>query len=397
MKVYQVDNGIHIKSWCLDPDDKTLEQCKNAARLPFVSKHISLMPDAHFGYGIPIGGVVATEKVIVPNLCGVDIGCGVAALRTSLKVLDKETIKKIFGGSKEYKGGIRTYVPVGFNHHSKAQDESLLPSTDNINSDSAPIVNREIFSALKQIGTLGGGNHFIELQKGNDGFVWIMIHSGSRNLGFRVANHYNKIATELNAKWYSSVPEKHGLAFLPLDSEEGQCYLTEMNFCVDFALANREAMLTQVKRAISEIVSDVTFGTTINIAHNYAAMENHYNQNVMVHRKGATRAYQGQLGIIPGSQGTCSYIVSGKGNTESFQSCSHGAGRRLGRKEACRSLNLEEEIEKLDRLGIVHGLRTKADLEEAAGAYKNIDEVMINQEDLVDIQVQLIPLAVIKG
>ena len=222
---------------------------------------------------------------------------------------------------------------------------------------STGVVASEFKHALHQLGTLGGGNHFIEIQKGDDGFIWLMIHSGSRNLGFKVAKHYNDLAIKLNKKWHTSVPADWQLAFLPLDSIEGQFYMNEMQYCVDFALANRALMTERVKECIANVVGDVEFDDMINIAHNYAAMENHFNTNVMVHRKGATRAYSNQPGIIPGSQGTASYIVQGKGELESFMSCSHGAGRKMGRKQAQRELDFEEQKKILDALA-----RTRNDL-----------------------------------
>lgn len=393
-----VQQRVPIKLWLEDIEDGAMAQVMNLANLPFAFHHVAIMPDSHQGYGMPIGGVLATHGVVIPNAVGVDIGCGMCALKTSLQELDKEQIKKIFGGSKENQGGIRSCVPVGFNHQSKKQDESLMPMTlDAIQEIGMPIVERQYESALKQIGTLGGGNHFIELQKGSDGFIWIMIHSGSRNLGKQVADYYNKIAVALNEKYYSSVEIKWELAFLPLGTDEGIKYLEEMKYCVDFALANRSLMMDKIKACIYEVCNEVTFGELINIAHNYAAMEHHFDKDVMIHRKGATLAREGTVGIIPGSQGTKSYIVKGLGNPESFMSCSHGAGRKMGRKEAIRSLNLEEEIKRMNDQGIVHGLRTAQDLDEAAGAYKDIGEVMENQKDLVDILVELSPLAVIKG
>jgi len=286
MKVIEGER-VPIKMWLDDIEDGALEQVENLARLPFAFKHIAIMPDAHQGYGMPIGGVMATEGVIIPNCIGVDIGCGMCAVRTSLPELDKDSIKTIFGGSKENQGGIRSSVPVGRDRHSKKQDETLMPT---MIADSE-IVEREYENALKQIGTLGGGNHFIEIQKGDDGRIWIMIHSGSRNIGYKVAGHYNKIADAMNAKWQSSVPKKWELAFLPFDSEEGYAYRKEMEYCVEFALANRGLMMQRVQEAIMDVDSTVEFDEPINIAHNYAAMENHFGRNVMVHRKGATRAW----------------------------------------------------------------------------------------------------------
>lgn len=382
-----------IKLWLEGIEDGALAQAKNLANLPFVFKHIAIMPDAHRGYGMPIGAVMATQGVIVPNAVGVDIGCGMCAVRTSLQDLDQASIKKIMGGSAENKGGIRGRVPVGFNHHSKKQDEVWMPEPN----DDTPIVKSQYNSAVKQVGTLGGGNHFIEIQKGSDGCIWLMIHSGSRNIGYQVAKHYNDLAVELNGKWFSQIPREWELAFLPSDSQEGKTYQAEMQYCVDFALSNRRLMMERTKDAVSAICPDAQYDGLINIAHNYAAMEHHFGADVMVHRKGATKAQEGQLGIIPGSQGSASYIVRGLGNRESFESCSHGAGRKMGRKQAQRELNLEAEKKRLDDLGVIHAIRNKRDLDEAAGAYKDIAAVMANQADLVQIEVGLRPLAVIKG
>ncbi|MFO7978639.1 MAG: RtcB family protein, partial [Bacteroidales bacterium] len=261
-----------------------------------------------------------------------------------------------------------------------------------------PVVAREYESATHQVGTLGGGNHFIEVHKGSDGLLWIMVHSGSRNIGKQVADHYNRLAIRLNEEWKSPVPRSVQLAYLDVDGDEGRQYLSEMQYCIDFAFASRRLMMKNILD-----VFEGTFGSRfraapmINIAHNYAAAETHFDTPVMVHRKGATHAGKGVTGIIPGSQGTKSYIVRGKGNPESFQSCSHGAGRVMGRKQAIRTLNLKEEIKRLDDQGVIHAIRNDRDLDEAASAYKDIGQVMKNQDDLVDILVELQPLAVIKG
>ena len=383
-----------IKMWLENIEEGALEQAKNLANLPFVFKHIAIMPDSHQGYGMPIGGVLATKNVIIPNAVGVDIGCGMCAVKTSLTDIDTETLKKIMGE-------IRKQIPVGFNHQKEAQDENLMPSISPLTAWNTIIMQQEYPKQLYQLGTLGGGNHFIEIQKGSDGYIWIMIHSGSRNLGKQVADHYNKLAVKLNEKWYSQVLKEWELAFLPINSEEGQAYIREMNYCVEFALANRKLMMDRILRIFKYFFEGEIDGFAsepmINIAHNYARMENHFGENVMVHRKGATLATKDTIGIIPGSQGTKSYIVRGKGNQESFMSCSHGAGRKMSRTKAENELNLEEEIKKLDDQNILHAIRGKKDLDEASGAYKPIDEVMKNQEDLVEILVELTPLGVIKG
>jgi tRNA-splicing ligase RtcB len=379
---------IVIKSWCNDPEENALAQARNLANLPFAFRQVCLMPDTHEGYGMPIGGVIATQGAVIPNAVGVDIGCGMLAVRTSLEEFDLSALKRIVGI-------MRRTIPVGFDHHKEAQDEYLMPPLD----DPAlyPEVSRQYRSACKQIGTLGGGNHFIEVQKGSDGHIWFMIHSGSRNIGLKVASRHNRIAVDLNERWHVAVPKKWELAFLPVESEEASEYLREMRYCLEFALANRQLMASRVRDAFRDEFPEVTFGEAINIHHNYASMENHFGQIVLVHRKGATSAREGEMGIIPGSQGTASYIVRGKGNPDSFMSCSHGAGRRMGRQAAVRNLDLEAEKKALEEKGILHALRGKKDLEEAAGAYKDIDVVMEEQRDLVDIIVRLEPLAVIKG
>lgn len=382
---------IPIKLWLDDIEEGALQQAKNLANLPFAFHHIAIMADAHFGYGMPIGGILATEGVVIPNAVGVDIGCGVCAIQTTLTDISQQTLKKILGA-------IRTTIPVGFKHHKRRQNNQYMPKTPDGNGfDDLVIVAKEFDKACSQVGTLGGGNHFIEIQKGSDGKIWIMIHSGSRNLGYQVANHYNKVATKLNRKWKSPIEPKWQLAYLPLTSEKGALYMKEMQFCVNFALANRLHMLERIEEIFLTFCSRVSFQEPINIAHNYAAKENHFNKEVIVHRKGATRATADERGIIPGSQGTSSFIVSGKGNRESFCSCSHGAGRKLGRKQAQRSLDLRSEIARLDKQNILHSIRSKRDLDEAVGAYKNIEKVLENQYDLVDILVKLRPLAVIKG
>ena len=383
-----------IKLWLNNIEEGALLQLKNLANLPFLYKWVCAMPDCHLGYGMPIGGVIATKNVIIPNAVGVDIGCGMCAVKTSLKVIDiQSNIKTIMGE-------IRKVIPVGFNHNEKEQDNSLMPEIDSRRD--MKIVGNQYSSALKQIGTLGGGNHFIEIQKDEENNIWIMIHSGSRNLGYKVAEYYNNIAKKLNKKWYSSVPVNYDLAFLPIESQEAKDYIKEMNYCVEFALANRRLMMKKIMNVFYNVLKmkdpvNPLFEPMINIAHNYAQFESHFNENVIIHRKGATLARKDTIGIIPGSQGTHSYIVKGLGNSESFNSCSHGAGRRLGRNQARRELKLKEQQEKLNKKGIIHSIRNEKDLDEAPDAYKNIEIVMENQSDLVEIITELTPLAVIKG
>ena len=372
---------LPIKLWLSDIEDGALAQARNLANLPFAYKWIAIMPDSHQGYGMPIGGVMATEGVIVPNAVGVDIGCGMVATRFDLKRIDTDTIKNIMGK-------IRQSIPVGFNH----QKENQIWDGFDIAPD-IKIIQQELTSARKQLGTLGGGNHFVEIQQGDDGFVWVMLHSGSRNFGLKTANEYHNKAKKLCERWQSDIPHQD-LSFLPIETEEGKEYFTAMKYCLDFAQKNRDLMMERIIDILHEETGSEHF-EPINIHHNYAAFEHHYGKDVLVHRKGATKATTGLKGIIPGSMGTSSYIVEGLGNPESFMSCSHGAGRAMGRKEAKNKLSLEEEQEKMR--GIVHGLRTAKELDEAPGAYKDIDAVMENQKDLVKIVVKLKPLGVIKG
>ena len=380
MKVIDTER-IPIKLWLEDIEPGALAQARNLANLPFAYRWVAIMPDSHQGYGMPIGGVLATEQVIVPNAVGVDIGCGMNAVRTSLKEIDTDTLKAILGK-------VRAAIPVGFSHQKDNQEWAGFDEAPDL-----PIIQQELASSRKQLGTLGGGNHFIEIQKGDDGYVWLMIHSGSRNFGLKTADVYHKMAKQLCERWKSDLPDKD-LAFLPMDTPEGEAYFQAMNFCLRFAQANRSLMMSRLSQILTEVTGAVV-EDEVNIHHNYAALEHHYGKNVLVHRKGATKATAGLAGIIPGSMGTSSYIVEGLGNPESFMSCSHGAGRKMGRKEATRVLNLADEQKKME--GIVHGLRSVSELEEAPGAYKDIDQVMENQKDLVQIKVRLRPLAVIKG
>ncbi|MGB4627071.1 MAG: RtcB family protein, partial [Erysipelotrichaceae bacterium] len=243
---------IPIKLWLDEIDENTLRQAKNLANLPFAFKHVCLMPDAHSGYGMPIGGVMAADGVIVPNAVGVDIGCGMCAVKTDLKF--SSNIKRKLESILE---DIRRKVPVGFKHHKRAQDEDLMPKAYDI--DNMEVVRAEYKSALKQIGTLGGGNHFIEIQKDRENMVWLMIHSGSRNIGKQVADYYNRIAKNLNQQWNSPVPPKADLAYLPFTIEEAHRYFEEMNYCVDFALSNRKLMLTRVQEVMFDYFPNLAY------------------------------------------------------------------------------------------------------------------------------------------
>ena len=387
----KIINNRPVKIWTGEVEESAMEQIVNLTKLPFLYHHLAIMPDVHAGMGMPIGGVLATVDAVIPNAVGVDIGCGMCAVKTSWRVeeISLDVLRK------KIMRGIRKAIPLGKEHHKKAQDENFMPQGHDI--DSMTVVSRQYISATKQVGTLGGGNHFIELQRDEEGTLWVMIHSGSRNLGKQVGDYYNRFAATLNERWHSVVNPELRLAFLPLKNKEFNDYWAEMQYCVDFALSNRRLMMERIKEVLADALPGIEFEPMINIAHNYAAWEHHYGKNVIVHRKGATLAREGVVGIIPGSQGTASYIVEGLGNPESFCSCSHGAGRVMSRTKAVQSLSLQDEIKRLDDQGIVHAIRTVHDLEEAAGAYKDIEQVINNELDLVRIVTRLLPIAVIKG
>lgn len=384
-------NGTPVKMWANMCDATAWQQISNLYSLPFVFRHLALMPDLHGGKGMPIGTVLATKDVVIPNAVGVDIGCGMCAVKTNIKVetIEQEVLRK------KIMRGIRKQIPLGMEHHKEAQEEKYMPANHDV--DSMTIVKRQYVSATKQVGTLGGGNHFIELQRDDEGWLWIMIHSGSRNLGKQVCDYYSRVAMILNERYFSSVKPELNLPFLPLKTKEFNEYWSEMQYCIDFGLCNRKLIMQRIEEVISDAIPNVEFEPMINIAHNYAAWETHFDEECIVHRKGATSAKMGEIGIIPGSQGTSSYIVEGLGNPLSFMSCSHGAGRVMSRTEAVKSLYLAEEIQKLDEKGIVHAIRCQEDLEEASSAYKNIEKVIEQEADLVKIKTHLFPVAVIKG
>ena len=390
MEVKMINNRP-VKIWTDNVEESAMRQIENLTTLPFLFHHLSIMPDVHAGMGMPIGGVLACKDAVIPNAVGVDIGCGMCAVKTNWKVSDIPTDVL----RKQIMRGIRKRIPLGMDHHKEAQDEKYLPTGHDI--DKMEIVKRRQASITKEVGTLGGGNHFIELQKDEDDNLWIMIHSGSRNLGKQVGDYYNKIAATLNERWHSVVPADIRLPFLARGSKEFEMYWNEMKYCVDFALCNRKLMMERIEEVIADSLSGIDFEPMINIAHNYAAFEHHFGENVIVHRKGATLAREGVIGIIPGSQGTASYIVEGLGNPDSFCSCSHGAGRLMSRTMAIKTLDMQQEVAQLEAKGIVHAIRSQEDMQEATGAYKDIETVIANEADLVKVLTRLLPIAVIKG
>ena len=390
---------VPLKSWCSDVETEAMNQAEDLARHPSVFRHVALMPDCHPGYGMPIGGVIACTEDIIPNAVGVDIGCGMGAVRTSISAGDTDRSRL-----RELVTKIKETIPCGEGNSHRGNQ-----SWDHPDEKIDDFMDRGWFSshvkdlAGKNLGTLGGGNHFIEVQAGDDGRVWLMIHSGSRHLGNIIARYYNSLALSLNTRWNALIPSKD-LAFLPVASAEGKNYIHDMNFALAYARENRRQIMDRFMTAFSHVFSNAVFEKPVNIHHNYAALENHFGRNVWVHRKGATSARQNETGIIPGSMGTPSYIVEGLGNPESFMSCSHGAGRVMGRKQASRSLTPQECDKAMG--DVVYNRWNKIrrgkgqgeyDLGEAPQAYKNIEDVIQSELDLIRPLVKLRPLAVVKG
>lgn len=393
-------------------DANCLEQALNLADLPFIHKWVTLMPDTHMGYGMPIGGVIAARGVLIPNAVGVDIGCGMAFLRTNIPV---ELIRQCTSSQgplvKVISSNILRDIPVGFSHHKEPQKSACLdgliaPGSDFTREmDKHPQLAGSCFpSAFKQLGTLGGGNHFIELQEDEEGRLCVMLHSGSRNVGKQVCDYFNKLARSLNKRWSTRVPPGHQLAFLPVDDEAGQSYLRWMEMSLTFARENRQAMKDTVKSILFNLVerhtgfNNIQVDMEINAHHNYAALETHYGENVWVHRKGAIRVQKDELGIVPGAMGRASYIVKGLGNPESFCSCSHGAGRRMGRKKALSTYTSQEVLQELADQEVTLATRSMKDIaDESPLVYKDIEDVIKQESDLAVPVLKLQTVAVVKG
>lgn len=409
MFVINETNALPVKAWQSDAaalDAKCLEQAAHLARLPFAQKWIALMPDAHAGMGMPIGGVIACENAVIPNAVGADIGCGMGFVETGIPVsLLRETLTGSGDLVRMICGNILRTVPTGFAHHKTPQPSAVLDRAKEemqVYETDAELLP-QIDEAYFQTGTLGGGNHFIELQEDENGQCCIMLHSGSRHFGNLVGQYFNKIAAALNEKWHSAVDPAWKLAFLPADTGEGQRYLRWMQLCMDFAYENRAAMLSKVQEIFCEAVTRYTdavpqFTEPINCHHNYAAIENHFGKNLYVHRKGAIRAREGELAIIPGAMGSYSYIVRGKGNPESFCSSSHGAGRRYSRTSAMQQFPAQDVMTDLSDKNVVLAKHNHADVaEEARFAYKDIDQVMAEQSALTEPVKRLFTVGVVKG
>ncbi len=410
MYVHYNDNTrFPIKIWLGDKDaieDTSLEQAEHLANLPFIHKWVCLMPDTHTGKGMPIGGVIATKGVVIPNAVGVDIGCGMNFIDTNIKVND---IKDIQTGNgtiiQAIINGFMRDIPVNTARHKLPQKSEVLDRAKEefdkyeANAELLPLIEDGYY----QVGTLGGGNHFVELQVDEDGYLCIMLHSGSRHLGKAICDDFHNKARELNNRYYSQVPEEWRLAFLPVDSIEGKQYINWMQLAMDYAFENRKAMMDMACKVVCDVIKkhtnlNVEFGMQVNCHHNYATLENHFGENVWVHRKGANRARVGDLSVIPGAMGSYSYVVEGKGNPESFCSSSHGAGRAYSRSKARAEFTTEEVMVDLKNQGVVLGKSKKNDVaEECRFAYKDIDVVMEDQADLVTPIRKLKTIGVLKG
>ena len=401
-KKYSVNNptkkippteGIPIILFVDDLEEGAKEQADWCSRLPNAFHHIALMPDAHQGFAMPVGGVMALDGAVMPNAVGVDIGCGMIAARTSL---DYQWVQKDL---EKIAFEVLNRIPVGFDKHPDPQEGETVnvaqakASRKKQLKEQIPVVMEHAEEIPYQLGTLGGGNHFIEFQKDEEKNLWVMLHSGSRNIGLKIANAYHSIAKQ----YCKSLGFPSDYAFLTLDLPEAQQYLNEMEWAMDFAAENRRHMIDVVFQILSEIHGKPVKKTfEVQTHHNYASWETHFGEEVLVHRKGAVRAEKGEYVIIPGSMGTASYIGTGKGYDDAFHSCSHGAGRKKGRKQAQKEISMRE-FEKEIHDVIVATPKIHRILDEAPSAYKNIESVMEQQKDLVDIAYRLEPLAVVKG
>ena len=409
MFVIYENTKFPIKIWQKDRsliEESCLEQAANLANLPFIHKWVCLMPDTHTGKGMPIGGVIAAKGVIIPNAVGSDIGCGMNFIDTNIRM---EEIREIQTGNgsviQTIIGNLMRNIPVGVKRYREPQHSKVLTTAqENMdlyekNTELVPLIEDGFY----QIGTLGGGNHFVELQEDEEGYLCIMLHSGSRHLGKSICDYFHQLAREVNGKYYSMVTDEMRLAFLPTDTELGKQYINWMKLALDYAYENRMRMMEIACRVVKEVIEKntsltVEFGKQINCHHNYAAIENHYGENVWVHRKGATRAREGEIAVIPGAMGSYSYVVRGKGNKESFCSSSHGAGRAYSRSGAMAAFTTEQVMVDLKNQGVILGKAKKTDVaEECRFAYKDIDQVMGEQADLVEPVRKLRTVGVLKG
>lgn len=386
------DQRVPVKIWTEDIDPNTEQQLRKLASMPFIYKHVAVMPDGHLGKGACVGSVIATKDAIIPAAVGVDLGCGMSAVKLPFPA------SKIKGNDKMpriLRDKIEKAIPVGSVSNGKVSTSAgrLYRDLGEYRAD----LKRDKVSS-KQVGTLGGGNHFIEVCEDTEGGCWVMLHSGSRNIGNQLARYHIEKAKGLMKQYFISLPDPD-LAYFTQKTPEFDEYIHDLLWAQKYAKANRLEMMQRVLKIMVDMF-DLNISpaqmmkTMIDCHHNYSNIENHFGQNIWVTRKGAVKATQGTLGIIPGSMGTKSYIVEGKGNAMSFCSCSHGAGRRFSRSEARRRYT-QEDLEAQTK-----GVECRKDsgvIDEIPSAYKDIDEVMENQKDLVSVKYQLKQLLCVKG
>jgi tRNA-splicing ligase RtcB len=387
---------VPVKVYTGEIEPQARAQLVNISRLPIVHHHVAAMPDVHLGIGATVGSVIPTKRAIIPAAVGVDIGCGMMATRLSLtgNELDESSLKKVFAQ-------ISRDVPVGFGQHcdrdartgtAKQFQKGLRKILDK-HAGIGKRVGRNS-SWAHQLGTLGGGNHFIEVCLDEANRVWAMLHSGSRGIGNAIGTYFIELAKKDAQRNNVRLPDAD-LAYFPEDAQHFDDYVEAVGWAQDYARANREEMMELVLDAMRRhLPSFEVTGAAVNCHHNYVEREEHYGESVWLTRKGAIRAGTGELGIIPGSMGARSYIVRGKGSAESFHSCAHGAGRLMSRNAAHKKFNLEDL--KQQTSGVICR-KDKGVIDEIPGAYKPIDEVMANQSDLVEVVHTLKQVVCVKG
>ncbi len=394
--IYEATGGVPIKAWTkgVEIEDAARQQLHNVASLPFIHKHVAVMPDCHWGMGATIGSVIPTKGAIIPAAVGVDIGCGMMAVKTTLRA---EHLPDSMAGARS---AIESAVPVGFKDHGEDTPRSAEKRWRSRFFDQYYEMQRA-FPAVatknspgRQIGTLGGGNHFIEVCLDEANHVWAMLHSGSRGVGNRIGQFFIAEAKREMERHFIHLPDKN-LAYLVEGSEIFDSYVRAVGWAQDYARENREEMMGAVLSALHlELGEFELVDAAVNCHHNYVAKENHFGSNVWLTRKGAVRARNGDLGIIPGSMGAKSFIVRGKGNPDSFDSCAHGAGRKMSRGEAKRRFTVE------DHEKATAGVECRKDaavIDETPMAYKDIDAVMAAQSDLVEVVHTLRQVVCVKG
>lgn len=387
---------VPVKIYTDDIDASAYDQLTKIAELPFIHNHIAAMPDVHHGIGATVGSVIPTRGAIIPAAVGVDIGCGMNAVRLSLSA------NELPDNLKPVRGAIEDAVPVGFSMHKsvKARKSTLTPLDAGLEKilNQHPAVGKMVKNIgrtwSQQVGTLGGGNHFIEVCLDENQDVWVMLHSGSRGIGNVIGRYFIGLAKKDMQRLQQNLPDKD-LAYFTEGTEFFDDYVHAVQWGQDYAMANRREMMRLTLDALKPVLPHFLITKeAINCHHNYVSIENHFDEKVFLTRKGAISARDGELGIIPGSMGAKSFIVRGKGNTQSFHSCSHGAGRSMSRTAAKKAFNAEDL--KLQ----THGVECRKDdgvVDEIPGAYKDIDKVMQNQSDLVDIVHTLKQVVCVKG